>query len=650
MSLFKSIRSRMVAIMLLLMMAAMLFIGLYLWVSLERFYNETHTRTMEQATFPLQFSAREFLLHDRSLKSLDREISLLKENKEENKTQLELLQKQRDDLGAVMADLQENLSLLVRASAPLESDIHGDSFQLAILDSEMKPVAKTLGVNLLAQVDHSLLNQALVGGRNQESRLQYEKSDGSFLDMKILAFPVSEKNEILGLIYIESGISSIEGNLGHVRSLVLAATFGSMIFIAVVASVLAGTITGPIRVLNSRAREMARGDYSSQIIIQSEDEVGELGRTFNSLSLRLRQTLLQIADEKSKMEAMLNFMTEGIIAIDFSGSIIHINPSAANMFDLRDQEKERFIDDVLSPELYDFAWRQALDENETVTKEILVQTQSSGHLILRSHAAPFSTGGDECAGVVIVLLDMTEESKLEEMRRDFVANVSHELRTPLTTVRTYVETLKDGALEDEQVAMRFLSVIIDETDRMTRLVNDLLFLTRLDGTYEKDHYQVQSLNEIVSNVAEIMAPQFSQKEQYFYLDVTPSQLLVLAAQDKIQQVLINILANAHAYTPIQGSITLRLKATENGSQIEVEDTGIGIPKEAMARIFERFYRVDKARSRDKGGNGLGLAIARQIIDSHGGRIGISSEVGVGTKVTINLPEPAPELLNGGGGS
>lgn len=637
MSWFNSIRSRMVVIMLLLMMAAMLFIGSYLWISLERFYNETHTRTMEQATFPLQFSAREFLLHDSNLRQIETELLQLKTDPQADQAQLESLQKQQADLGAIMAESQENLNLLVRASAPLESEIHGDSFQLAVLDNDLKPIVKTLGVNLLSQIDQSFLNQAMLSGKGQENRLKYQRNDNTSLDMKVLAFPVAEQAEVLGLIYVESGISTIEGNLNHVRFLVAMATFGSMAIIAVIAYVLAGTITGPISVLNARARELAMGDYSSQIDVQSEDEIGELGRTFNTLTLRLRQTLAQIADEKSKMEAMLNYMTEGVIAIDNSGQIIHINPSAAKMFSLTEESNEKLLDDVLPPEAYDFAWRQALEENETVTKEIISYSQRGNQLVLRSHAAPFATSGEECAGVVIVLMDMTEESKLEEMRRDFVANVSHELRTPLTTVRTYVETLKDGAIEEKNTAVRFLSVIIDETDRMTRLVNDLLFLTRLDSTARGESYYIHCLNDLVRTVGELMTPQFEQKAQNFKVILPQERLEIYADEDKIQQVLLNILANAYTYTPQGGSITFSLSALESGSRITVEDTGIGIPEESMDRIFERFYRVDKARSRDKGGNGLGLAIARQIVESHGGRISLSSEVGVGTKVIIDLP-------------
>jgi len=636
---FKSIRSRMIVIMLFLMMAAMLFIGLYLWVSLETFYNETHTRTMEQATFPLQFSAREFLLRDQTLKEFDQQILELQQQADEDETTLLNLQKQRDDLAVAMIDLQENLSILVRASAPLERDNQGDSFQLAVLDSALKPVAKTVGINVLEFVDYSLLNQTLLFGQSKETRMQYVKPDGTTQDMKVLTFPVKEGDRVLGMIYVESGISSIATNLGHVRSLVVAATFGSMLIIALVASGLAGTITGPVRVLNARAKEMAAGDFNSQINIQSEDEVGELGKTFNSLTLRLRDTLEEIADEKSKMEAMLNFMTEGVIAIDSAGQIIHMNPAAGNMFHIRVQTTDQLLDDLLPPDTYDFAWRQALSLNETVTKEVKVQQLEGAELVLRSHAAPFSTRSNECSGVVIVLLDMTEENKLEEMRRDFVANVSHELRTPLTTVRTYVETLMDGALSEPELAQRFLGVVINETDRMTRLVNDLLYLTKLDSISKREPYFVQDLKEIVRNVADVMSPQFSSKEQDFSILLPENEVKVYAVQDKIQQVLINILANAHLYTPAKGRIILSLVALENGSEITVEDTGIGIPRDAMDRLFERFYRVDKARTRDRGGNGLGLSIARQIVDSHGGRINLESEYGVGTTVKVWLPKP-----------
>ena len=189
------------------------------------------------------------------------------------------------------------------------------------------------------------------------------------------------------------------------------------------------------------------------------------------------------------------------------------------------------------------------------------------------------------------------------------------------------------------MAQRFLGVVINETDRMTRLVNDLLYLTKLDSISKREPYFVQDLKEIVRNVADVMSPQFSSKEQDFSILLPENEVKVYAVQDKIQQVLINILANAHLYTPAKGRIILSLVALENGSEITVEDTGIGIPRDAMDRLFERFYRVDKARTRDRGGNGLGLSIARQIVDSHGGRINLESEYGVGTTVKVWLPKP-----------
>ncbi len=641
MSWLKSIRGRMVVIMLLLMMAAMMFIGLYLWISLESFYNETHTRTMEQATYPLQFSAREFLLQDQSFKSLVTQIQDLQQQADHDIPTLQQLENKRDNLAVVLVELQANLSSLVRASAPTETEGQAESFQLAVLDTALKPVAKTVGVNCLESVDYSLLNQTLLQGTIMETHVKYVKPDQSQQYIKILTFPVTdtETNAVLGMIYVESGIGSITSNLQHVRSMVVVATFGSMLIIGMMASVMAGTITGPIRVLNSRAKEMAAGDFNSQIAIQSEDEVGDLGRTFNGLSLRLRDTLTEIADEKSKMEAMLNFMTEGVIAIDHTGKIIHINPAACKMFHLPTDLAGQLLDALLPAELYHFAWRQALANGETVTKEIKVETPNANDVILRSHAAPFSTKANERSGVVIVLLDMTEENKLEEMRRDFVANVSHELRTPLTTVRTYVETLKDGALHEPELAQRFLGVVINETDRMTRLVNDLLYLTRLDSISKREPYFVQDLKEIIHAVSEVMEPQFAVKEQNFSMVLPIGSPKVNAVQDKIQQVLINILANANLYTPARGSIYLTLTEVDDGSEITVQDTGIGIPKESMERIFERFYRVDKARSREKGGNGLGLSIARQIVDGHGGRIALESEYGVGTTVRIWLPKP-----------
>ncbi|MDP3059069.1 MAG: ATP-binding protein, partial [bacterium] len=256
---------------------------------------------------------------------------------------------------------------------------------------------------------------------------------------------------------------------------------------------------------------------------------------------------------------------------------------------------------------------------------------------IRSYAAPFHSADGAVSGAIIVLQDITEEEKLEAMRRDFVANVSHELRTPLTTIKSYTETLLEGALESKETAGKFLTVINEETDRMTRLVRDLLTLSQLE--YQSPHWEMRPvlLDELVLDVADKLAGTAQERGLKFKTDFPDEVPSVWGNPDKIEQVLMNVLANAIKYTYPGGDLLVRLQVGEQYVTTHIVDQGPGIPLADQPRIFERFYRVDKARARELGGTGLGLAIAKQIIEVHGGEISLHSEIGVGTEVYFSLP-------------
>ncbi len=643
---YRSIQLKVVAIYLLLILAAMQFIGVYLWLNLEQFYNEQNTKTLEQAVRNVSFSAREFLIKDRQLKQLQQEIEELKkvvpgDNEQvarEHSQQIKRKEASRVELEAAVVKMHSDLTNMVRSYSPQEADAKGDTIQLAVLDSALNPVGKTVGVSFLNTIDLSLLTTAVQTGQNRELKAQFQRpGQEQMQDIKVLAIPIKQESTVYGLIYVESGLAAIRANLEQVREIVYWATGGALLIVTILGSYLASTIAVPIRQLTSRAANLAQGDFSQLIHVRADDEIGQLGDTFNFLTLRLRDTLAQIASEKGKMEAMLEYMTEGVIALDSTGMIIHANPTAQEMFGVSASVLGEPLDQVFDPKQHNFGWRQALASNQTITRQLALPGGSAR--IVRSHAAPFTNPESGQAGVVIVLYDITEQERLEELRRDFVANVSHELRTPLTTVKSYVETILDGAVDTPEMRMRFLSVVRDEADRMTRLVSDLLQLAQLDALSKRERFFIQPIKEMVKDVTTKLMVTFEQKGLSFALALPESSPMVYAAQDKIQQVLINILSNAIKYTPDGGRIFMSLAELDDGVEVVVQDTGMGIPKEDLPRIFERFYRVDKARSRELGGTGLGLSIARQIIESHGGRIRIESELGQGTTVRIWLPRP-----------
>jgi len=407
--------------------------------------------------------------------------------------------------------------------------------------------------------------------------------------------------------------------------------------IAVILSMIFGyalskTITVPIVNLMHKARKMASGDFDQVVEVKSDDEIGKLTRTFNFMAKELKNTLNQISREKSKIETILNFMTDGVIAFDVNGAVIHINPAAKRILKI----------DEFSLDFNDFSKKYDLGVSieeikyleKYSTKEVITDI---GEKFVRICFALFTDKENNAEGIIAVLNDITEEQKLENMRKEFVANVSHELRTPLTSIKSYSETLLDGALEDRETAEKFLGVINSEADRMTRLVKDLLQLSRLDNKQMKWNMQEFSFEDLVKSCVEKVRFSSNEKKQILECFTIGEISNIVGDKDRIEQVILNILTNAIKYTPVEGKIMVYIGKMYGDVYVKVADSGIGIPKEDLDRVFERFYRTDKARSREMGGTGLGLAIAKEIVEAHNGKISVSSELGKGTEVTVKLP-------------
>jgi two-component system sensor histidine kinase VicK len=395
---------------------------------------------------------------------------------------------------------------------------------------------------------------------------------------------------------------------------------------------LSKTITSPIVSVMHKAEKVAEGNFDQPLEVKSSDEIGNLAKTFNYMANELKKTLVEIASEKNKVETIINYMADGVMAFDLAGKLIHANPASKIL--LGDNAENSSFD----------VFAQSIGLNVKI-EEILYFEQSPvresdtviGDKFVKVYFLVFTDTNKKAEGIIAVLHDITEQQKLDSMRREFVANVSHELRTPITSIKSYTETLLDGASDDKETAEHFLSVINSEADRMTRLVKDLLQLSRLDNQQMKWNTQEISLPVLTKEIVDRMqigARQNQQKLECFVIGNIPP---ITADRDRIEQVIVNLISNALKYTPENGAITVYVGILYNDVYIKVTDTGIGIPEESLPRVFERFYRVDKARSRDKGGTGLGLSIAKEIIEAHGGTINILSEVGKGTDVTIKLP-------------
>ena len=376
---------------------------------------------------------------------------------------------------------------------------------------------------------------------------------------------------------------------------------------------------------------VAEGDFSRRIEVTSRDEIGVLTDTFNDMARQLRDTLRQVENERNKLDTLFLHMTDGVVAFDRDGRVIHSNPAAEGMLG------RPIGADTTYKELFggQFSLREAMAAPDHLEGEVRV-----GDQVLDLLLAPFDR--ERQGGVLVVLHDVTEERKNQEMQREFVANVSHELRTPLTNIRSYAETLSDSAGDiPPATEKKFLGVILNESDRMTHIVQDLLTLSRFDSGRDELKLSWFSFEEAVQDLYNAVYMEAQRHSHTMKLRMEPGLPQVRADRERIMQVMMNIVSNSIKYTPDGGQI--RISAGQNGGRVwmQVDDNGIGIPAEDRPRIFERFYRVDKARSRQSGGTGLGLSIAKEIVDRHEGALELVDRDGPGLSVRMELNIEGP---------
>ncbi|KEO84975.1 ATP-binding protein [Tumebacillus flagellatus] len=452
-----------------------------------------------------------------------------------------------------------------------------------------------------------------------------------------LSVPVKKASQTLGVVYCIAPLSSVYQTIHDITVIFYTGTGIAVLLTGLLVILLSRTITHPIVEITKKAGAMARGDFDQEVSVKSDDEIGQLGEMFNTLSRRLREALSENAQEKDKLEAILEHMSDGVVAIGSDGRILLANAAAAKLLgaDHPDQLLEQPMNSVIVLTSSD-GDGETDTASELLTGEHEFTLSNPSGRILHAYAASFRSSIEQ-RGAVIVLRDVTEQEREDRARRDFVANVSHEIRTPLTTIKSYIEALEDGAVDSPSHARKFLSVIHTETDRMVRMVSDLLQLSRLDSGRESWKFVTHNLRELVQNACFRFAMQLQRREVSLAFEV-PSNLSVAVDADKLDQVFDNLISNAIKYTPDGGRIrVIAYRPSGKFILVQVVDTGIGIPKHDLPQIFTRFYRVDKARSRAAGGTGLGLSIARQIVEAHGGQIQIDSEEGKGTTVSFTLP-------------
>lgn len=506
--------------------------------------------------------------------------------------------------------------------------------EVQVLDSSGKVLAtSTSQQSLVGRKNTSLLvSRALQGVRDNEEEMIDEENTRN----KVIAKPViSDTNKIIGAIYIVASMKDVYQTMENINRIFVSATLIALGLTAVLGVLLAGTITLPIKALTRQATAVAEGRFEERVPVFGKDEIGQLSIAFNEMTDRLREALSINEEEKEKLASILSNMSDGVLATDELGTVIVTNRRARAMLEISELKEGTTLSAALGIDKMPIA--ETLEGKE---QSLLLNrdSESGEELVFRVTLTPIRRRDKGVTGAIAVLQDVTEMEKLEQSRREFVANVSHELRTPLTTIKSYAEALDDGALEEPPLANRFVGVIRNETERMIRLVTDLLHLSRFDSRRNQLHRQRTDLAEMLEEVVDRFSFQLRQKAITAAVKVDSGTRTAWLDRDGIDQVLDNLVSNAIKYTLDGGTIELTSKTNEAGQlALSIKDTGIGIPKKDLARIFERFYRVDKARSRNMGGTGLGLSIAREIVKAHGGTITIESETNVGTIVTVLLP-------------
>lgn len=432
-------------------------------------------------------------------------------------------------------------------------------------------------------------------------------------------------------------------------SIIVQAVLIGFVIAVLLAFLLSKAIAGPIQQLDRGVRTIASGDFSQKLEVTSQDEIGTLTRNFNRMSTVLKNTLDEVQSERGKLQTVFSCLKDAVITFSADGKVLNINESAITLFG--DRYDENFNFRTLIDMLVD---TDARFRDSDLKEAELEKTEVLHNIVFRDKVLEISFGritysDGDCLreGAIAVIHDITERYALDTAQREFVANVSHELRTPLTSIKGACETILEHPELPEELRKNFLSMAVTESDRMTRIVQDLLVLSRLDNRRTRWQVSEYSINDSLAHLCKVLHAEADKHRHALVFDEDKNAGTLCADREKIEQVIINIISNSIKYTRDGGVIRVAAHGDENSIEVIVRDNGIGIPEEDLAHIFERFYRVEKSRTLETGGTGLGLAIAKEIALAHGGDIEICSKLGVGTTVTLTLPRACHLLLQDG---
>jgi two-component system phosphate regulon sensor histidine kinase PhoR len=564
-------------------------------------------------------SARDFYL-DRTAEELAARATLVRE--------------EVASLGALDAsDLQGVLARLAEAAdtriTVISAGLPGPPSGEVLADSGRDPS------ELENHGDRPEFRTALAGGVGRAVRA----SESIGQDMMYVAVPLVEDGRTVAVVRAARPLTAVEGTLDELyRSIFLAAALVALVA-AAVGWVVSARIATPMRHIQEGARRLAAGDLSQRLVVPRTEEIAGIAASLNEMARELDETIRSITRERNEREAVLESMVEGVLAVDTDHRVIAVNPAAARLLGIdAEAVRDQAIEEVTrNPELQQ-AVDAALDGRGPVEVDLALHVAGRDRFVQANGALLHATGG-EVVGAVVVLNDVTRLRRLEGVRRDFVANVSHELKTPVTSIKGFAETLADGALDDPEAARRFLAIIAAQADRLNAIIEDLLALSALEqGDVERSiTFEDTRLRGVLDAAVAVCAPKAAAKGMSVHV-LCDDGLRAEVSAPLLEQAVVNLIDNAVKYSPGETRVTVACRAdTPDDLVIEVVDEGPGIPRDQLPRLFERFYRVDKARSREMGGTGLGLSIVKHIAHAHDGFVTVDSKVGAGSTFGIHVP-------------
>jgi two-component system phosphate regulon sensor histidine kinase PhoR len=524
-----------------------------------------------------------------------------------------------------MQELSNLDALAKKLGAEIETRVTIIALNGTVLgDSEEDPAAMENHANRPEIVD------ALATGVGESTR--YSTTLGQ--RMMYVAVPISYQDEILGVARVSLPLTAVESLVHRVTVTIVTATAVAALLVILAAWVIARMTTRPIRRLTAASKRIASGELGQKIAIEANDEVGDLTRAFNEMSAKTKELVEAISEDRTRLATILDNMTDGVIMTDTEGDISLANTAVEKLFNIKETRNKPLIEAVRDHEVEELL-RLCL---RTAKAQAAQYESSLSKRYLRVIAIPIAH-----SGVLLLFQDLTELRNLQTTRRDLIGNISHEFRTPLAGIKAMVETLRDGAVDDRETAGDFLARIDSEVDRLTQLVAELTELSRIETGKAELRKEAVNLSQLVQEVIAQLSPQAERQRLAISQDFAADLPSIPADKHRVRQVIANLVHNAIKFTRPGGRIAITTKTLEESVVVDIADTGIGIPKEDLARVFERFYKGDKARAGE--GSGMGLAIAKHVVEAHGGSIRVRSEEGKGSTFSFSLPLKATPDAN-----